>query len=201
MSPEQVLFLPGASGDTQFWRPAADLLQHPAQRGFIGWPGFGQTPADPAIGGVADLAASVAAMIDQPTALVAQSMGCVVAILAALERRSLVTHLVLTAASGGVDVHGLGGFAWQREFLEAPRPVPDWFAAYDKDLSDDLSTLAIPALLLWGDADPISPVAVGQRFAGLLPDSRLQVITGGTHAMGRALAAEVAPLIDRHLSS
>jgi hypothetical protein len=28
--PAQVLFLPGASGNVDFWKPAADLLTHPA---------------------------------------------------------------------------------------------------------------------------------------------------------------------------
>jgi pimeloyl-ACP methyl ester carboxylesterase len=200
-APAQLLFLAGASGDTSFWRPAAGLLRHPAASVFVGWPGFGPTPADPDMDGVAGLAASVAARIDRPTALIAQSMGCVVALLAARERLDLVTHLVLAAASGGVDVHGLGGRDWQAEFLEAPRPVPDWFATFDQDLSALLQSLAMPALLLWGDADPISPVAVGQRFAGLLPDARLHVVAGGTHALGNALAGQVAPLIHRHLAS
>jgi pimeloyl-ACP methyl ester carboxylesterase len=201
MPPAQLLFLPGASGNTEFWRPAAGRMRHPAQRRFFGWPGFGQTPADPHVQGICGFVRSVAEAIDRPTALIAQSMGCAVAVMAASQSPGLVTHLVLTAASGGVDVHGLGGHDWQREFLHAPRPDPDWFATFRQDLSGELRALAVPTLLLWGDADPISPVAVGERFASLLPAARLHVIAGGTHAMAGALAAEIAPLIDRHLTS
>jgi pimeloyl-ACP methyl ester carboxylesterase len=59
----------------------------------------------------------------------------------------------------------------------------------------------IPTLLLWGDADPISPVQVGQRLAGLLPQSALYVLPGADHALGSTHAHLVAPLIDRHLSA
>lgn len=60
---------------------------------------------------------------------------------------------------------------------------------------------AVAQPLLWGDADPISPVAVGQRLAALLPQAQLHVFAGGDHDLGHALAHEVAPLIDAHLAS
>jgi len=78
--------------------------------------------------------------------------------------------------------------------------LPDWFTSYHDDLAPQLSTLRIPALLLWGDADPISPVQVGERLAGLLPQANLQLIPGGDHMLGCAMASRVAPLIDCHLS-
>lgn len=59
----------------------------------------------------------------------------------------------------------------------------------------------LPTLLLWGDADPISPVKVGQRLAALLPRAELHVCPGGGHDVGYAFAGAIAPLIDRHLSS
>ena len=31
---EKLLFLSGASGNTQFWKPVSDGLQHPGQREF-----------------------------------------------------------------------------------------------------------------------------------------------------------------------
>jgi pimeloyl-ACP methyl ester carboxylesterase len=55
-------------------------------------------------------------------------------------------------------------------------------------------------LLLWGEADPISPVAVGERLAALLPQSRLQVIPGADHGLCLHHADQVAPLIDAHLT-
>ncbi|WP_308601024.1 alpha/beta fold hydrolase [Massilia sp. Dwa41.01b] len=73
--PTQLLFLPGASGQTQFWHPVADLLSCLATKVHVGWPGFGDVPRDPAVRDLDDLADMVAGQIDRPTALVAQSMG------------------------------------------------------------------------------------------------------------------------------
>ena len=103
-SPAKLLFLPGASGNTRFWLPVAERLAHPAQHVHIGWPGFGDTPPLPSVTGMDDLVTRVLAEIDRPTALVAQSMGGIVAVLAALERPELITHLTLTVTSGGVDM-------------------------------------------------------------------------------------------------
>ena len=54
-------------------------------------------------------------------------------------------------------------------------------------------------LLLWGDADPISPVAVGQYLAEVFPDADLHVFEGGGHDLGFTHATHIAPLIDQHL--
>jgi pimeloyl-ACP methyl ester carboxylesterase len=186
-------------GRTQFWDPVANQLHHRAAKIHVGWPGFGTTPADPSIRGIDDLAAMVLARIDQPTALIAQSMGGVVAMRVALARPDLITHLVLAVTSGGVDVAGLGGQEWQSAFQEATPLLPRWFSTYQEDLSQQLAQVAIPTLLLWGDADPISPVRVGERLASLLPCAKLQVVAGGGHGLAETHAAAIAPLIDAHL--
>jgi poly(3-hydroxyoctanoate) depolymerase len=59
----------------------------------------------------------------------------------------------------------------------------------------------MPVLLLWGDADPISPVSVGQRLAALLPRAELMVVNGGTHDLVVERAVDVVPYIDQHLAS
>lgn len=197
--PTKLVFLPGASGDTRFWQPVAERLAHPAERVRLGWPGFGPTPPDPRVNGIADLVTRVTAAIDQSTALIAQSMGGVVALRAALARPDLVTHLVVTATSGGIDLAGLGAEDWRPAFHAANPRLPRWFADYGEDLTPQLAAIRAPALLLWGDADPISPVAVGERLASLLPRATLHVLPGGGHDLANALAGEVAPLIDAHL--
>jgi haloalkane dehalogenase len=45
----------------------------------------------------------------------------------------------------------------------------------------DLSTLTAPALVLWGSDDVFAPVAGAHRFAGELPDARLEVLDGVGH--------------------
>ncbi|MBB5189395.1 pimeloyl-ACP methyl ester carboxylesterase [Silvimonas terrae] len=198
--PDKILFLPGASGNTQFWQPVAQALPHPAEKIHMGWPGFGDTPPRPDVHGLADLAGLVKRELNGPTALVAQSMGGVVAVLAALQNPQQITHLVLTATSGGVDTARLGAQDWRAEFARNNPGLPDWFGSWQTDLSARLTTLAIPTLLLWGDADPISPVAVGEHLARLLPRAELHVFTGGDHGFANSMAADIAPLIARHLA-
>ena len=200
-TPSRLLFLPGALGRTEFWRPAADLLTSPAQQVHITWPGFSSIPPDPAIRNIDDLASRVLEHIDQPSALIAQSMGGVVAMLAALRKPELVTHLVLSVTSGGMRMADLDALDW-RPAVRAENPgLPDWFLNYREDLAPALSALRIPTLLVWGDADPISPVKAGERLAAVLPLAELHVIPGGGHDVACAFASQVGPLIDRHLAS
>jgi len=197
--PSKLIFLPGALGRTAFWEPAANMIMHRATQVQFGWPGFAGTPPDPSIRGIDDLVAQVAAQIDEPTALIAQSMGGVIAMRVALERPELITHLVLAATSGGVDVAGFGGEDWRPSFHEANPLLPRWFSTHQEDLSASIRTIRIPTLLLWGDADPISPVRVGQRLASLMPGAQLHIIPGGDHGFAETHASIVAPLIDAHL--
>jgi pimeloyl-ACP methyl ester carboxylesterase len=198
--PQKILFLPGASGNTNFWRPVADLLTVPGDRIHFGWPGFGPTPHDPAIQGIDDLVGLVTAEITGPSALIAQSMGGVIALLAALQKPELVTHLVLTATSGGMNLEELGAQNWRPAFMAANPTFPAWFADYRVDLTDRLGSIHIPTLLLWGDSDPISPPAVGEKLRSLLPRAALHILHGGSHDLGFELADTVAPLIYKHLA-
>ncbi|MDF3837649.1 alpha/beta fold hydrolase [Cupriavidus basilensis] len=199
-APSKLLFLPGASGDTRFWQPLADRLSHPAARTVIGYPGFGPEPPSPEVSGFDDLVARVVKEIDQPTALIAQSMGGAIAMRVALERPGLVTHLVLSVTSGGIDTKGLGAADWRIGFSEANPQLPDWFVSFNSDLGAELGKISAPVLLLWGDADPISPVAVGQRLLALLPDAELHVVSGGNHDLANVHARHLAPMVDAHLA-
>lgn len=76
-----------------------------------------------------------------------------------------------------------------------------WIFDASIDLTDRIRTITTPTLLLWGDADPISPVAVGEHLASLLPRADLVMIPGGNHAFARDRADEVAPYIVRHLGA
>lgn len=199
--PEKILFLPGASGNTAFWHPVAEAISTPAVTRHMGWPGFGHTPANPDIACLEHLAALALEEIDRPTALVAQSMGGVVAVLLALQRPALITHLVLSVTSGGLDLSTFGAADWRAEF-EAENPnLPRWFLEDRTDLSARLHELRMPVLLLWGDADPISPVAIGERLMQLIPDASLEVFADAGHDLGHSHAREVARLIDAHLAA
>ena len=197
--PSKLIFLPGASGSPHFWRPVSDLLVHPAARTLLGWPGFDAVPADSGFHGLSDLVDMVIRNMDQPCALIAQSMGGVIAVQAALKRPELLTHLVLAVTSGGLDMSAFHVEDWRPLFLADTPDAPPWFVDYREDLSSRIGSIRAPTLLLWGDADTISPVAVGGRLHGLLPNSSLHVLPGGRHDLVVKLASDVAPLIDEHL--
>lgn len=200
VAPTKLLFLPGAGGNPAFWQPVSDLLTHKGSRRLMGWPGFGGVPRSPSVQGFEDLVDIAANEIDQPTALIAQSMGGVIAVRCALEKPQLVTHLVLSVTSGGIDMSDLHVTDWRPDYFAAHPGAPRWFADYSGDVSASLKHIRVPVLLLWGDADPISPVAIGQRLKGLLPFSQLHIVPGGAHDLACKEARRIAPLIDRHLN-
>lgn len=57
----------------------------------------------------------------------------------------------------------------------------------------------MPTLLIWSDADPISPVAVGRYLVTALPRAELVILAGADHMFARDRAEEIAPRIERHL--
>src|SRR4051794_4690166 len=64
----------------------------------------------------------------------------------------------------------------------------------------DLSTLDVPALLLWGADDAFAPIAGAHRFAGELPDAELVVLDTGHFVYDDApepAAAAVATFLKR----
>lgn len=197
---DKLIFLPGASGNTKLWKPVSDGLHHPGRREFFAWPGFGGAPPESDVTSIDDLVKRVSASISGPVDLFAQSMGGIIAIRAALQKPSLVKHMVLSVTSGGLDVLSLGAADWRPAFRKLNPSLPGWFLDDREDLTNRLSELLFPVLLLWGDADPISPVAVGQRLAELLPRAELVIINNGTHDLVSDRASELIPYIEKHLA-
>jgi pimeloyl-ACP methyl ester carboxylesterase len=110
-----------------------------------------------------------------------------------------VRRLVLTVTSGGVDMTGLGASDWRASYRKSFPLAASWI--YEPRAAGPLPVekIAAPTLLLWGDADPISPVAVGRHLEARILDARLHIVAGGDHDLAQTHAAEVAPLIARHL--
>ena len=55
-------------------------------------------------------------------------------------------------------------------------------------------------LLLWGDHDPISPIAVGEYLQQQFLNARLAIIPKGDHLFAETRAVEVAPHVYDYLS-
>lgn len=200
VKPQKLLFLPGAGGDPDFWLPVSQQLNTPASQRRLGWPGFGPVPSQEDISSFDDLVQMTCAEITEPCALIAQSMGGAIAVRTALAKPELISHLVLTVTSGGVDMSVTGAADWRPAYFAANPTVPRWFADYREDLTQPIRTLDIPTLLIWGDRDPISPIAVGRQLNRLLRRSNLHIVAGGGHDLAQTHATQVAALIDRHLS-
>ena len=49
------------------------------------------------------------------------------------------------------------------------------------DTRDLLPTIRVPTLLVWGDADARSPMAVAHQMRDAIPNARLAVIAGAGH--------------------
>lgn len=196
---QRVVFLPGASGDGEFWRGVGETLPGAWEKVYLSWPGLGDQPHDPSVGGFEDLVAMVVDELDRPSDLVAQSMGGLVAVRAATQTPRMVRRLVLAATSGGVDVGRLGAADWRDEYRRAFPGAAGWIAEPQPDQTEQLRRIASPTLLLWGGADPTSPVAVGKHLAQLIPGAALHVLGRGTHDFGREEPRTVGPLIESHL--
>jgi pimeloyl-ACP methyl ester carboxylesterase len=195
----KILFLPGAGASPDFWKPAGALLPADWSKHYFGWPGLGDQAHDPAVKGVDDLVRMVAAKMDGPVDLVAQSMGGIIASRLAIEQPQKVRRLVLTVTSGGVDMAGLGASDWRENYRKSFPRAAAWITESRSAPPLPVEKIAAPTLLLWGDADPISPAAVGHHLQSRIPDAHLHIVAGGDHDLARTHAAEVAPLIARHL--
>ncbi len=195
----QRVFLPGAGAGAEFWRPVAKLLEDGRPHVRLSWPGLGNEPPSADVKGLADLVRLVESELGAPTDLIAQSMGGLVAILAALRNPTRVRRLVLTAASAGVAARTFGGSDWLPEYRRAYPAAASWVADPVEDLSDELRALDLPVLLIFGDQDPISPVAVGERLQSLLPHACLRIVAGGDHDLAITHAREVADYIREFL--
>lgn len=199
MTQTKILFLPGAGGSPHFWKPVSAALPADWPKEHFGWPGLGVQPHDTAINSLDDLKRLVAAKMDGPVDLVAQSMGGVIAAQIALEHPELVRRLVLCVTSGGVDMASLGAVEWRADYRRSFPKAAAWITAEKSTSPLPVEKIAAPTLLIWGDKDAVSPVAVGEHLAARVPKARLEIVPGGDHDVASTHADLVARLIVKHL--
>ena len=193
-----LIFLPGASGNTAFWQPIIQRLQDNSTM-VVAYPSFGDYPDDVDVQNFEDLQDYVLNQIQQPSVVVAQSMDGIFAVQAALQKPEQVQALVLVATSGGIDLSFFQVADWREDYQQS-FTVPDWFVQHQSDLTDSLERIQCPVLLIWGDVDPISPVAVGQSLHRQIPHAELHIVSQGQHDLAYVHAAHVAQLIQNFLS-
>jgi pimeloyl-ACP methyl ester carboxylesterase len=197
-----VVFLPGAGGRAGFWRPVAGRLADLGPATLVAYPSFGDEPADPSVASLEDLYRWLVARLPPGRFhVVAQSMGGILGARLAIELPERVERLALCATSGGVDVAALGGADWRADYLATLPGVPRWFATDRTDLTGRLGAIRAPALLVWSDADPVSPLAVSDLLLRLVPGARRVVIPGGTHTFAAERPDEVAAVLRGFLAA
>lgn len=97
-------------------------------------------------------------------------------------------------------MQGFGAGDWRADYRKSYPNAAAWVTAERSVPPEPVEKIAAPTLLIWGDVDPISPIAVGQHLAQRLPKAALEIVAGGNHDLARTHADQVARLIAAHLS-
>lgn len=198
---EKIIFLPGASGSSNFWKPLIEFLPEKYEKQIIAYPGFGNMAGDSSLKSFSDLQEYVTRQINSESILIAQSMGGIFAIHKAFTDCSLIKGLVLIATSGGIDLTPFKRQDWRTEYQEQYPKYPEWFMTTKVNYDEYLEKINIPTLLIWGDADLISPVAVGKYLHTKLKCSTLKIISKGKHNLAEEHAKEVSVYISLFLAA
>lgn len=202
-----VVLLHGLGGSHRWWRYTLPAL---ATRFSVHVPelvGFGRTAAARPQPTIEEMADVVLAWIGESglasTALVGHSMGGQIAIHLVARDENPVTRLALVAPAGVPRRRAVSELARLLAEVVPPRRwgTPAFLptiaadvvrtgprvvlAAARRLLDDDvrplLPTIRIPTLLLWGDLDPLVPLAQGREMLAAIPDARLVVLEGAAH--------------------
>jgi 2-hydroxy-6-oxonona-2,4-dienedioate hydrolase len=155
-----------------------------------------------------------------PVALVANSYGCQIATHTALARPDLFDRLVLLGPTMDPRGRRVGEQLrrWAREsrtqtsalqrilFRDYARAGPrralaTFRHALADRIEDRLPHLHVPTLVVRGTRDPIVPQRWAEEATGLLPDGRLAVLPGATHAINHEQPAQTARVLDHFLAA
>jgi pimeloyl-ACP methyl ester carboxylesterase len=147
--------------------------------------------------------------------LVANSLGCQIAVDLAVRRPERVESVVLVGPTMDPAAPTLLAQALRlaRDVVREPlgltlteasdylrfgprRIVATARLALDDPILDKLPRVAARALVVCGERDPIAPQAWCERVAALLPRGRLVVVPGAPHAVHWAAADAVGRLVE-----
>jgi pimeloyl-ACP methyl ester carboxylesterase len=197
----RVFFLPGASGDPDFWLPLGDLLPASWEKVYFAWPGLGNCQHDPTVNGFNDLVSLVEKKLgDVPVDILAQSMGGLVGARIAIRHPANVHRLVFSATTiGGPRAADYGADDWRPDYRRDYPNAEQWISDRKLDITNDPGRITQPTLLLFSDSDQICPLPIGEKLAALIPDARLEVVHGRDHGFVRDYPTDVIEAVRLHL--
>ncbi len=181
-------------------------------------PGFGESEHPPRVPGIAALAGALAGTLDalelDRVPLVANSLGCQIAVELAGRAPDRVSGLVLTGPT--VDPRRRSAVQQTANILLdcfrepaslLPIIVRDYArfglrrlaatgsAALHDPIEEKLPRIQVPTLVVRGERDPLVTQRWCEEAAALLPRGRLAVIRGNAHACNYSAPGETAELV------
>lgn len=196
-----LLFLHGWRSDGMIWKEIADILADEDVAIFaLDFPGFGGSPAPKEAFSVKDYADLTAQFIEKlklkNVILVGHSFGGRVAIKLAADNSTLIEKVVLVDSAGIKPNHlntkkimakivkpffkpkfmqGVRKSIYKRigsdDYLATPELQETFKKIVGEDLSDDLSKIKLPTLIIWGENDTETPAKDAEIMAKEIVDS------------------------------
>jgi pimeloyl-ACP methyl ester carboxylesterase len=108
--------------------------------------------------------------------------------------------LIPAAFEDGVDPVLVEEAAQHRQLTPVETGSVDWHAADRFDRMDDLERIEVPALIVAGSGDVLTPPKYAEYMAGSILENELHVLAGASHMLVMERAAELAALIGSFLS-
>ncbi|MGN6185028.1 MAG: alpha/beta fold hydrolase [Thermoanaerobaculia bacterium] len=201
-----VALIHGLSGSMRWWSKNIDALAAKHLVAAVDLTGFGRNrrfaglpSVMPSFGEVTSLLARWLESFGEPVHLIGHSMGGAISIRLAAERPDLVRSLILVNSAGmpfrldprphvrPLPKPPYGGPGIARVLLpDFLRAGPASVAVAGtrvlfSDLREEMHRLDVPALLIWGENDPLVPLHYGEAMKDEIANARLEVIPRAAH--------------------
>lgn len=86
--------------------------------------------------------------------------------------------------------------AREQDYLEAtPSQKQTMINLITQDLTNILSQISKPTLIIWGKEDKVTPLADGQKMHALIPNSKLEIIAQARHSPQFTQSEKVANIV------
>jgi pimeloyl-ACP methyl ester carboxylesterase len=210
---EPLVLVHGLAGSTAWWRRNVDMLSRHYTVYLVDLPGFGamrQYRQQFSVAGAAEWLNDLFDILNVGrVSLVGHSMGGLIAALFAARWPDRLTKLILAAPAIGLSRTAVSTFflPLARQLMSVdPRFIPTLTrdtaragfstllrAAREllrMNIERELAQITAPCLLVWGQRDPLVPLALGRPLQAKIRHSRLCILPNAGHILMYDCAAE-----------